>query len=70
MKASDVNVMGMTSSSQCHQFIENIWNDSRNIQGGAVAFMSGKQTFLTKTAQKKVEALERKAEQLFVEVDE
>jgi len=67
MKASDVNVRGMKSASQCYKVIEEIWMDSRNIQGGVVAFMSGRQTYLTSTAKMKVEALERKAASLFVE---
>ncbi|MBA3756958.1 MAG: hypothetical protein H0X02_12355 [Nitrosomonas sp.] len=67
MKASDVSVRSMKSASECHKVIEQIWMDSRNIHGGAVAFMSGKQTFLTSTAKKKSEALERKAASLFIE---
>ncbi len=61
MKASEVSVNGMNSASDCYSMIDRIWMDSRNCQGGAVAFMSGKTTYLTVSAQKKVDALERRA---------
>lgn len=61
MRASEISVVNMKSASDCYKAIDAIWGDSRNCLGGIVAFMSGKQTYLTETAKKKVEALERKA---------
>lgn len=61
MKASNINIRALESSSQCYDTIDRIWDDSDNIQGGIKAFMSGKTTYLTATAKKKVEAIERRA---------
>lgn len=61
MKASEIKVSSMKSSSDCYTAIDKIWNDHRNCLGGIIAFNSGKQTYLTATAKKKVEALERRA---------
>lgn len=61
MKASELNVSSITSASDCYTMIDRIWMDSRNCQGGIAAFMSGKQTYLTAAAKRKVEALERRA---------
>jgi hypothetical protein len=61
MKASEISISSMKSSSECYTAIDKIWNDHRNCLGGISAFMSGKQTYLTNTAKKKVDALERKA---------
>ena len=70
MKASEINIRGMKSASQCYKMVEMIHQDSRNVVGGAVAFMSGKTTYLTKTAQNKVYALERRAQMLDTTPDE
>lgn len=61
MKASDISVSGMKSASDCYKAIDAIWGDCANCLGGIKAFTSGRQTYLTETAKKKVEALERKA---------
>lgn len=69
MRASEISVASMKSSSDCYSAIDKIWRDPRNCLGGISAFMSGKQTFLTGTAQKKVQALERKAVSFGTEIE-
>lgn len=61
MKASEISVVNMKSASDCYKAIDAIWGDYANCLGGIKAFMSGRQTYLTESAKKKVEALERKA---------
>jgi len=61
MRANEIRVSYMKSASECYDMIDSIWNDHRNCLGGITAFASGKQTYLTAVAKKKVEALEAKA---------
>lgn len=61
MKASEISVVSMKSASDCYKAIDAIWNDYANCVGGIKAFTSGRPTYLTEIAKKKVEALERKA---------
>ncbi len=61
MKASTVNVRAFNSAADCWKAIEQIENDSQNIIGGTSAWLSGKQTFLTEAAKKKIAALENRA---------
>jgi len=61
MRASEISVSNMKSASDCYKAIDDIWMDYRNCLGGIKAFVSGKTTYLTDIAKKKVESLERKA---------
>lgn len=61
MKAQDISVSSMKSYTECYDAIDAIENDYRNTRGGITAWMSGYTTYLTATAQKKVDALKRKA---------
>lgn len=45
---------------ECYDARESIQNDSRNCLGGLVAWNSGRTTYLTAAAQRKVNAIDRK----------
>lgn len=61
MKANEINIRSLNSASDCYTMIDKIWSDHRNVLGGIVAFNSGRETYLTATAKRKVDALERRA---------
>ncbi|MGT2457706.1 hypothetical protein ACU4GI_32920 [Cupriavidus basilensis] len=60
MKASEVKIADLTSSKACAETIRRIEMNPGNVVGGKKAFFSGRATFLTVAAKKKVEAIERK----------
>ena len=61
MKANEINVRYLKSASDCYNMIDKILSDPRNCLGGIMAFNSGKQTFPTASAKRKIEALEKRA---------
>ncbi|HAV1398204.1 TPA: recombinase family protein [Vibrio parahaemolyticus] len=64
MKASMVRVSDCTTYGECIEMIEAIESNPDNTVGGIKAFTSGYETKLNKTAQNKIEALQRKADKL------
>ena len=64
MRASEVRVRELKTVCECFDAIESIEEDYRNIEGGLKAWNSGYQTFMTQTAKKKLEAIERRINKL------
>lgn len=60
MKASQVKVADLKTYAACAKAIRDIEMDPTNIVGGYAAWTSGKTTYLTTAATRKVEAIERK----------
>jgi len=64
MKASSVLLSNLKTSCDCHDAIDSIATDHRNCLGGLKAWNSGKPTYLTKAAEKKVLAINTKLDKL------
>ena len=62
--ARNIRLADLKTWEDCKAAIEAIEGDYVNIQGGLKAWCSGRQTFLTTTAQRKVDAIERKKDRL------
>lgn len=61
MKASQVKISDVKDCSyeQLEGYIGAIEGDYQNVVGGIKAWLSGRETQLTKTAERKIEAIER-----------
>lgn len=64
MKASDVKISDLKHCSDCYDAIESIEMDHRNVVGGLKAFNSGYETHLTRSAELKIDAINRKLDKL------
>jgi len=69
MKAARVKVGELKTCEQLSEMIDRIENDPDNVVGGVSAWNSGFQTYLTKTAKNKIQAIGRKLERLPFEND-
>ncbi len=65
MHYSNVKLSNLNTIEACQNAIDAIENDYQNIAGGFKAWNSGYQTELTKAAQNKIEAIQRKEDKLF-----
>ena len=64
MKASTVKVNELEDGFACSEAIRSIEMDYRNIIGGIKAATSGERTYLTRTAEQKIEAINRRLNKL------
>lgn len=60
MKAASVRLASLKTFNDCLEAIESIENDYQNVLGGLKAWNSGRETTLTREAQKKIKAIETK----------
>lgn len=60
MKHSSIKLSNLKTTNDCDVAIEQIEHDFQNIVGGYRAWISGRETFLTKAAQKKIDAINSK----------
>jgi len=66
MHYSDVAIHGLLSIEDCEQAEAGIYNDPRNTVGGHKAFYSGYATYMLKGAEKKLQAIQRRSDSLFI----
>ena len=64
MKYNEVRLTNLKTWEECDAAVEAIENDYVNIQGGLKAWDSGYQTHLLPSAQKKIDAINRKGDRL------
>ena len=60
MKYTSIKLKDLITTNDCDIAIEQIEHDFQNIVGGYRSWISGRETFLTKAAQNKVDAINRK----------
>lgn len=65
MKASQVKISELKTYDEMADAIDSIESDYQNVVGGFNAWKSGYATELTKSAQKKIEAIEKKMDRVF-----
>lgn len=66
----DMRANQLKTISECAKAIEAIEMNPKSVIGGNNAFFSGKRTYLTESAKRKVEALNRQMEKLGGDCDE
>ena len=64
MKYSEISLNGLNTIAELVEAIESLENDPRNVVGGLRQWNSGYQTELLLSAQRKLDAMERKLEKL------
>jgi len=60
MKHSSIKLADLKTTNDCDIAIEQIERDFQNIVGGYRSWISGRETFLTRAAQKKIDAINAK----------
>jgi len=70
MKASKVKVADLKTYTDCVDAIDAINMDSSNCVGGWKAWASGTPTYLTQSAENKIDAINRKIDKFLDEDDE
>ena len=70
MKHSDVKLKDLVDGVDMMQAIDMIEKDARNIIGGHAAWASGRQTYMSVAAQKKIDAINRKFDKLYCGEDD
>lgn len=65
MLASDIIINSLDSLTACLDAIDKIKHDYRNSKGGLKAWNSGRTTYLTKAAENKIAAIERRIDEKF-----
>jgi len=65
MKASQIRLRNLITFTDHLDAIRDIENDYRNVVGGIHAWNSGKQTYLTKSAENKIKAIEVRIDNKF-----
>ncbi len=66
MKYTDVQLANLKTYEDCDKAIDSIENDYHNVIGGFKAWNSGKQTYLLKGAETKIQAIKNKQERLHI----
>lgn len=61
MRASKVKLRELKTFNECVEMIDSIERDWRNVEGGWAAWISGGPTYLNATAEKKIDALWKRA---------
>ena len=62
MKYQDVKISALKSWGDCYDAIQAIESDWRNVKGGFKAWNSGRNTFLLKSAERKIALIENRME--------
>lgn len=66
MKYSRIAIVDLKTIDQCQEAIQSIESDYLNCEGGISAWNSGRTTYLLTGATKKIEAIKRKDDRLYL----